>query len=157
MTRKYAQDTTVPADKSQAEIIAYIKGRGADKVATFEDGDGSVIMFEFKGKAVRFKVLRPDLSEFNYDSAGRFRNQTARERAADQEWMRRWRVLLITIKSKFEMIDSGLVGGFNEEFLPYLVTRTGNTVYEELAPTLEDGSTFVALPPMFAGALPAAR
>lgn len=153
--RRYAQDTTVPADKTQAEIIGYVKGRGATKVASFEDGDGVVILFEVKNRAVRLKVMRPDRKDFVYDAAGRYRDASGQERAAEKEWMRRWRTLLIVIKGKFELVDSGIVT-FEEEWLPYLVTKNGGTVYEEMLPALEADGVFVGIPSMFAGELPAA-
>jgi hypothetical protein len=68
----------------------------------------------------------------------------------EAEERRLWRALLLVLKAKFEAIDSGITT-FDHEFLAHLVTSTGATVADAIAPQLDralaaDGGVALALP-----------
>jgi hypothetical protein len=61
---------------------------------------------------------------------------------------RLWRVLLLTIKSKCEAVENGLVG-FDEEFLSFVVVPGENrTIGELLVPQLDEVYRTRHLPPL---------
>lgn len=84
----------------------------------------------------RFTVWLPEPSEFTRDRAGRYVFEEKRKRSlCEAEERRRWRVLLLVLKGKLAAVASGAVT-LDEEFLPYIVTDSGETVGERIIPQL---------------------
>lgn len=122
----YAFDTSVPVDRSKQQIEALLSKHGADGFHTGwqsprgDDPGWDAIEFLWKQKTIRFRLARP----------------TMRPGAAlDQKNRQRWRVLHLVIKAKLEAVEAGVVT-FEEEFLPFIVTANGRTVFEVLQPRL---------------------
>jgi hypothetical protein len=69
----------------------------------------------------------------------------------DAELKRLWRVLLMVVKTKLEMVDAGL--DFTREFFPFIVLPDGYTVADHALPqvmkALETGGGPPALLPRF--------
>lgn len=93
MARVYAQDTTVPAERSQSEIRAMLKDIGAGRYAALEYGDTVEIAFEVEG--IAYRISRPPLPEI----AGKSSEQ--REKAA-------WRALVLLVKAKSVAVKQGI-------------------------------------------------
>ena len=121
--RRYAEGTTVDAAKSRGEIDGYLGKRGASAFAFHIDQSVFAIQFSIRSRTVRFTVERP-------------KGGTPAKREAEER--RLWRALLLVLKGKFEAIDSGITT-FDREFLAQLVTSSGVTVGDAIAPKLEAG------------------
>lgn len=119
---RYASRTTVPVERSEAEIKATLQRYGARRFmsGTDEDAGLSVIQFEMHDRRVMFRLQVPPVDAFATDRAGRQRSATAARNAWEQEQRRLWRALLITIKAKLESVESG-IETFEEAFLPQIV------------------------------------
>ena len=64
MARRYAANTTVPVERTQAEINRLLGGHGANTRAVGADDTSSrgVIMFELGGRRIRHEVPLPNLT-----------------------------------------------------------------------------------------------
>lgn len=137
MTR-YAEQTTVPADRSLAEIESTLERYGA---TTFQYGrtEGrAVVAFSMAGREIRFILPLPDKGDVAFTRTprtGKAREPAAAKREYDQAVRQRWRALLLMVKAKLEAVDLGIVT-FEDEFLPHTVLPSGRTVAEEIQPTV---------------------
>lgn len=133
MKRRYAAETSVPVDRTKAEIERTITRYGATSFMTGWEAGKAMISFTFSDRMVRFVIDSPN-----------GRTKKKQEQAERQ----RWRALLLLIKAKLEYVDSGIVE-FEEEFLANIVTNNGETIAERLLPQLsgEIGSGPLLLPP----------
>jgi len=124
--RKYAEGTTVLADKSRSELEALLKRHGATSFAFFaqEEGPnrGTQIVYRMHGMMIRQKVAYPT---------------GLREPAAENEYRRRWRALLLITKAKLEIVAGG-ESSFAREFLADLALPDGKSVAETLLPQLAE-------------------
>lgn len=136
------QSTSVPVERSQAEIRKLLIRAGVDQLAFGEDRDETgqrwaAVTFRHSAFAVRMRVPLKLVDE----RAVRAKYQRARSRTVDevrdelyaQEERRIWRVMAWNLKARMVAVDEG-VETFEEAFLPHLLdTRTGRTIYEHLA------------------------
>lgn len=123
----FAETTTVPVEKTRAEIETLLKKKGATKIGYMADSNQAVIMFECSKRQVRFELPMPSIADksIRCDGRGYVRSDKSKMDALAQEERRRWRVLLLTIKSRFEFIDTGL-STFDAEFITNIVVPTPN-------------------------------
>lgn len=168
MTR-YAASTSVPMERSRAEIERILSKYGATRFGTMNEADGSAtVYFEFKGRQIQLPVPMPPRTDkrFARDKYGMARVGTQRDRLWEQEQRRRWRVLVITIKAVLEAVETGLVtfeqvflahiivipGTFEEAFLAHIVIipGTARTVGEAIVPKLDALYSGVSLPALLA-------
>jgi hypothetical protein len=135
MTR-YAEGTTVSSERSQIQIQQLLKSHGATDVGSAERGsDQAIIIFLFNKRQYRISIQYPALQTFS--RSGRTTRTLAQMRSArDQEIRRLWRVLLLVIKAKIEIVESGIIS-FEEEFMPFILTADGQTLGEWIKPQLE--------------------
>lgn len=124
----YAEGTTVAASKTRAEIEDYVQKRGATRFAFGYMEDRAGISFVANGIMVRFTVPVPTIDDRRVRDRSR---RIGREKAVDEETRRRWRCLLLAIKSKFTTVESG-IETFEEAFLANIVTTENMTVYERI-------------------------
>lgn len=142
--RLYAEGTSVPVSRSQQEIIAILKRYDADGFSFGEDHGFGVVAFRARGRMVRFILpLTVDTRIYRTD------NQQA------GEVRRRWRALTMAIKSKLEVVESG-IATFEDEFLANLMLPNGETVGEYLAPQLSQAYANNEMPALLPGASPKA-
>jgi hypothetical protein len=128
---RYAEGTTVRAEKTEGEIKALLRKRGADQVMSGTDGDlGALVEFRMRGKHVRFTVRYPSRN------APLFRGARRPVDAWEAEVRRLWRALLLSIKARLELVDSG-IESFEVAFLPNFVTPDGRTMADVALPALE--------------------
>jgi len=125
----YAQKTTVPVEKTIAEIIALIKKAGAQRIGQVEEPDGFAVQFFLHDRMIRFRVNLPEPA-----GTRGFRAATAAEQRASQErrHRQRARALLLVIKAKLESVESE-VETFEEAFLANVVMADNRTVYERIS------------------------
>lgn len=148
---KYAEGTTVSAINSRLEIekiILKYAGQGAEFAYMQRDGFADIV-FAAHGRRVRFTLPLPTREEAAKGAMrrGDWRVCTDVGRIAawrEKESMRRWRCLVLAIKAKLEVVESG-IATFEEEFLAHIVNPAGITVYQAIK-NAEDGSRL--LPPV---------
>jgi hypothetical protein len=125
---RYAADTTVPVERSKAEIERLLTKYGADGYMAGWDGQASsaMIAFRFKDRNIRMTLPMPKFADYKTRvSQGRI----------DQDTRQRWRALLLVVKAKLEAVQSH-VATFEQEFLPYIQMPDGRTVGETVLPQI---------------------
>ena len=135
MTRKYAEDTSVPAEKSRAEIERTLTRFGADQFGYGTKTDSAVIVFRVKGRHIRFLLPLPALEDH--------RSKEGMER----EVRRRWRSMTMCIKAKLESVATG-IETFEESFMAHVVLPNGMTLAEHAAPLIEQAYADGKMPPL---------
>lgn len=147
---RYAEGTEVPAHRTRSEIEHYVTQHGATRFAFGHLEDRAGISFVSSGYLVRFTIPMPnDQEKAIRDRARRLSRRNwqidpaALQRALEEENRRRWRCLLLAIKSKFTTVESG-IETFEEAFLANIVTTDNITVYERIK--LEDSGIRLLAP-----------
>lgn len=141
---KFAAKTTVSAAKTQVDIQLLLKMHKATDVATGEKGESAVVTFKVNQRRFRMNFAYPEVQTFARTGGRAVRTPAQQKAARDQEIRRLWRALFLIIKGKLEALESGIVT-LEEEFLPYIVTEDGQTLYERIKPRLDSNQLF--LPP----------
>lgn len=139
MTSRYAENTSVPADKSRAEIERTLERYGADQFMYGWTPDGAVIGFRMKGRVVRMVLPLPDKAdeEFHTTPTGRRkRNEDSALAAWEQACRQSWRALALVVKAKLEAVAAG-ISTFEREFLADTILPSGQTVSEWLEPQID--------------------
>lgn len=94
MTR-YAEGTTVSADRSRVELERTLRRFGADQFATgWDEATGQqAVAFRMAGRQIRLELQLPDLDdpEFRLTPTGKGRATSAAREAYERESRRRWR------------------------------------------------------------------
>lgn len=149
MAGRYAEGTTVTVEKSKAEIEGTVRRYGATSFVSGYDEHVAFVMFKASDRMVRFhvRVPAPADDQFRYDGRKNVRAPEARIKAAQAEEMRLWRCLLIAIKSKLEVVDSG-IASFEQEFLAHIVLPDSTTVGDWIAPQLAQAYDGGGMPTM---------
>lgn len=116
---KYAKDTKVPVERSRIEIEKILKRYGIDNFffGTSPKGDG--IGFNYSGHTIKFGIPLPKREDFKPTQTG--------EQDYKRAMRQRYRVLVIALKAKLEMVDIGLTT-FEDEFLAQTCLSDGTTV-----------------------------
>lgn len=135
----YAENTTVSAERSRAEIEKTLQKYGADQFMYGWNGLDAIVGFKMNEKVIRFKLCMPDKKDekFTYTPSGRERRDSnASYKAWEQATRQRWRALCLVIKAKLEAIESGITT-FEEEFLAHILLPNGKTVSQFALPEIE--------------------
>lgn len=139
---RYAANTQVSTDKSQAEIKRVLQRYGAGQYAPAEDWENglAIICFSYQRRAVKIVLELPkrDDQEFVLTGTGKTRKPAAAIKAWEQACRQRWRALALVVKAKLEAVEAG-IATFEQEFMPYLVLPGGQTVGERLLPQITKG------------------
>lgn len=159
MSRRYAQDTTVPVERSQAEIAKLLADHGADAraVGVNDVSATAVIMFALGGRRVRVEVPVPTAEALAAEGPPRgsrcwtaaqhkawtTATLTRRERAM-------WRGLLLLLRAKLEAIEGGY-STVEREFLADVVLPGGATVGQLVERGVEAAYTTGQVPPLLPG------
>ena len=140
---RYAESTSVSAEKSRGEIDSTLSRYGAagfmygwEETAS---GVQAMVAFKMKGKHVRFLIPMPDpqAREFTHTPGKGLKRSDSDARAAwEQASRQRWRALALVVKAKLEAVTAG-IATFEEEFLAYLVMPDGKTVAAHALPAIE--------------------
>jgi hypothetical protein len=148
---RYAEQTTVPAEKSRAEIETTLVRYGAERFAYMTMSDRATIAFEAKGRLLRFDVPLPDRNDRDFwTTPGRRGTRTAENahRAWEQACRQRWRALALAIKAKLEVVETG-ISTFESEFLAHIVLPgNGQTIAEWITPQMERLYETKKMPPL---------
>jgi hypothetical protein len=147
----FAENTSVPVDRSRAEIEQLISKFGCTKFATMLDEHHAVIGFVARGRAVRFLLPLPDpkADQFRFKldrySCKKFRTPDQAREAFEQEQRRLWRALALVIKAKLEAVESGITT-FEHEFLAHFLQPNGMTIGDSIIPKLDQVAMGKATP-----------
>ena len=128
----YAADTSVPVDRSRAEIEAMLTRRGATAFGYAQQGGRAAIMFRLPACSVRIELQLPSAKEFAVSERGRTRKVTAQQQAWAQACRARWRALALVIKAKLVAVDAGITT-VEKEFQADLVLPDGRRVGDVVA------------------------
>lgn len=146
MAGKYATNTAVSTEKSRLEIEKIIRRYGATDFASGFQGDTAFIVFTLRQIRVKFVVNLPKYDDFAVTPSGKwYRTEKAQNDAFEQATRQIWRALGLCIKAKLESIEAG-IATFEQEFLSYIVTPSGQTVGEIMMPQLDKILTEGTLP-----------
>jgi len=132
----YAEQTSVPVERSKTEIEKILANYGATQFGYMTMKDKALIAFIANGKNIRFIIPMPSISDFNQTPTGRTRKSSSVPAAYEQEIRRRWRALSLVIKAKLEAVECG-ISEFEDEFLANIVMPNGKTVGEQTRPLIE--------------------
>jgi hypothetical protein len=149
---KFAEGTTVSPDTSMLEIKKLLTKYGASKFVYGEQEGSHVIMFEMRNRRIRLTLPIPDAKQFRTTASYRTRTTDQAKAAQEAEVRRLWRALVLVIKGKMELVESGIVS-FEDEFLSYTLTPDNQTFGEWIGPKLDEIYRTGQLPPL----LPAPR
>ena len=138
MTR-YAESTTVSAERSRGEIERILSRYGADSFLYGWEGSKAVIQFRVNDKYIQFILEMPskDNREFTHTPVrGNRRSPAQTEAAWEQATRQRWRALALVIKAKLEAVGTGITE-FESEFLAHIVLPNGQTVGNWILPQIQ--------------------
>lgn len=138
MTGRYAEGTTVSAEKSRVEIETILRRYGASEFASGWDTTRVALMFTAHDRRVRFDMPMPSIEEIPaVDGHGRRLLPAKRMERLAAEERRRWRALALAIKAKLEVVQSG-IAEFEAEFLAHIVMPDGRTVGDHVRPAIQE-------------------
>jgi hypothetical protein len=157
----YAENTSVPVERSRAEIEGLLRKYGADQfMSGWEEGRGALVGFRCQGRFVRFLLTFPDPKDKRFTQV-KHRNryyptQRTEKQAAEAyeaEIRRRWRALALVIKAKLEAVETGITT-FENEFMAHIVMPDGRTIGQHVSPQIAaayESGTMPRLLPAFTG------
>ena len=137
----YATNTSVPVERSRAEVERVLAKYGVTHFGTMTRPDGGVVYFEYKGRQIQLSVPMPPRTDPQFtnrprSSWGKVADST-RDQRWDAEYRRRWRVLVITVKAMLEAVDSKLLT-FDQAFLAHIVIPgSAKTLGDVIVPKLD--------------------
>ena len=131
----FAERTSVPTDRSRAQIDKLLERHGARKYGTSVDYGRMLarVQFAFHDRIVRFTIALPNPEKF--------RSVAIYEQAVRQ----RWRALLLVIKAKLESVENQ-IATFEEEFMAHIVLPNDRTVGEIVLPQIAAAYTTGRMP-----------
>lgn len=148
MSARFAEGTHVQPETSQGEIAGLLRRYGADGFAYGWERDRAVVQFTAHGRRVRFVLVLPsDPASFATTPTGKMRPPAQRRPAMDAEVRRLWRCLLLAIKAKLEVVESG-IASFEEEFASHIVLPDGTVVADHLLPAIAEAYSTGNVPTM---------
>ena len=136
---RYAENTSVSAEKSRAEIEASLRRYGADQFAYMTSRTEARVGFVAQGRQVQFRLEMPDPNDRQFThtpNTQKRRVSSAIEASWEQATRQRWRALALVIKAKLEAVEAGITE-FDDEFLAHIMLPNGQTVGESLKPQLD--------------------
>lgn len=150
---RYAENTSVPSDRSRAEIEKTISRYGATSFMYGTSAQHAVVAFEMQGRRVKFSLPMPDKSASEFTrtpSRGNRRSPDQIDAAYEQAVRQRWRALSLVVKAKLEAVASGITT-FEDEFMAHIVLPSGGTVGDFMRPQIENAYRTGKMPPLLPG------
>jgi hypothetical protein len=147
-SRAYAEGTTVPVEKTRAEIERLLTRHGANQLGLVTDTERglAVVLFTIEGRQVRLRVPLPQLADFARDGH-RIVPKETQARRWEQANRERWRAVLLVCKAKLELVELGL-SSVEREFLADIALPNGQTVGDLIRPQLEEAYGTGRMPPL---------
>lgn len=147
---QYAAGTQTSVLSSQAEVLGILARFGIEKHAFMNDGGSAAVAFEFCGINYRMSIQNPIYDDCKFTPTGRIRSKDQTDSAVAEETKRRWRSLVLLVKAKIVAVNDK-ISGFEQEFMPYMVSTNGISLYDAMRPSIEQarslsGNVQLALP-----------
>ena len=128
--RRYAENTSVPVDRSRAEIERCLMKYGATGFGyTWErrpKEEVASIAFGFQERRIRLDIPMPE---------------------SPKEQRQRWRAVLLVIKAKLEAVETG-ISVFEDEFMANIMLPDGKSVSEWMRPQIAEAYRIGSMPEM---------
>ncbi len=144
---RFAEQTSVAAERSRAEIERTLQRYGADQFLYGWSQESAQIGFRAKGRMVRFVLAFPAPDRGYRTATGRMKQD--QQSAREQDIRQRWRALALVIKAKLEAVESGITT-FEDEFLAHTLLPSGETVSDWMQPQIEKAYELGNMPLMLA-------
>ncbi len=144
---RYASETTVPVEKSKAEIEETLRRYGASEFHSGWKTDAAMIGFRIKNLFIRFVLPYPDRKDRKFTHKkirgwDKPMSDLQKSRAYEQDLRSRWRALLLVIKAKLEATECK-ISSIEQEFLAHIVMPNEQTIgewmMETALPSIRDG------------------
>lgn len=137
----YAENTSVSAENSRAEIERTLTRYGANSFMYGWENEGqrAVIAFRMLDRHIRFVLNMPDPNdeEFQLTPSKKYsRSESDARKAWEQATRQRWRALALAVKAKLEVVEAG-IATFEQEFLAHVVLPDNRTVGEWIGPQIK--------------------
>lgn len=148
--RRFAAETTVPVEKSKAELSSLLDKHGASQTGFFDDRETgrAVVVFKMAGRQVKLQVKLPNPQDKKFFRGARRTRTVDQARAAwEQECRSSWRRVLLVTKAKLEIVADG-ESTLEREFLADVLLPDGRTVHEALADKLVEAYAGGTMPPL---------
>lgn len=140
--KKYAQGTSVPVERSIAELKRTCEKYGATNFGFLQNDEKTAVFFKYLGR-----LYRMDL-HFGCPAS---RNKTLdEERKLKAEERRKWRVLILTVKAMFESIENDVLDG-HLLLQPFTVLPDNTVLGERLSDSIEQAYLTGNMPPLLLG------
>jgi hypothetical protein len=138
----YARNTTVPVEKSRAEIERLLSQHKCTKFLAGVDHEAhrATVQFQAHQRIIKFDITLPNPGDPKYRKIKNSylqRTTAGVEKLVEQETRTRWRALLLVIKAKLEAIESG-IATFEDEFLAHVMLPNQQTVAEWVGPAVAE-------------------
>jgi len=149
----YAVNTSVPVERSKAEIESLLMRYGAQEFFSGHRSGLAVVGFEMRNRRVQFVVPLPsrESEEFTHTGVrGLRRDTTSAFRAWERACRQRWRALALVIKAKLEAVERGITE-LDSEFLAHFVLPNGSTIGQVMKPKMDRLCATGDLPPLLPG------
>lgn len=149
---KYAEGTEVTVEKSRAELEALLMKHGAKEFALYRNEEFMRVQFRMADRLVRHDVRAPVRKSYELvpGSSWKKRAESDVTRLVDAEHRRRWRVCVLIIKAKLEIVASG-ESTFEREFLADIMLADGSTVGEVAIPRIAQSYQSGEMPRLLLG------
>jgi len=137
---RYAENTSVAAEKSRMEIESTLRRYGADEFAYMTNKTQATVAFIAEGRRVKFVLAMPDPTSREFTHTPERRNARSPQQAEaawEQATRQRWRALALVIKAKLEAVEAGITE-FQDEFLAHIMLPDGSTVGERMVAHLDE-------------------
>lgn len=135
----YAENTSVSAEKSRAEIERTLQRYGADQFMYGWDQKRAIIGFLMAGRELKFVLPMPSKTDtrFTETPTGKARSDSAAFKEWEQACRQKWRALSLVIKAKLEAVEAG-IAIFEDEFMANIVLPNGSTVSQFMLPQISE-------------------
>lgn len=149
---KYATNSSVPTDRSRAEIEKCLQRYGADKFGYMTETGKAMITFEISNRRVCISMPIPDINnEMFIPKRKRFGKPNTELQRENWEQACRscWRSLAMVIKAKLESVECG-ISTLEREFLADIVLpgSNGKTLGAVIMPQIATSYQTGVMPPL---------
>lgn len=136
----YAEGTSVPVEKSRAEIERLLSRHGCTKFLAGVDHEihRATVQFQAHNRIVKFEIALPNPADPKWKRIkGSYLQRSAEgvRKVVAQAERTAWRALLLVIKAKLEAVESG-IATFEDEFLAHVLLPNQQTVAQYIGPTV---------------------
>jgi len=138
-TRRFAEGTDVPVERSRAELEDLLRKHGAAEIGLHMADAGWTVMYRMRGRMLKQFVRFPEAEPYVlFDPKAPWRKRTAAQikPLQEKEWRRRWRAAVLILKARLEAVASG-DADFEATFLGDILLPDGSTMAEAVKPKLQ--------------------